>query len=287
MEWIKVIEDAIGYIEEHITDDLTAEDVAKEVFISPFYFQKGFTMLCGYSPAEYIRKRKLALAGMEILTTDAKVIDIALKYGYDSPDAFTKAFIRFHGVSPRTVRKERLMIKTFAPLKINISLKGGYIMDYKIEKKESFTVFGSMRKFDYEDCKEKIPMFWQEHYMSGNGRYVCGMYGVNMDKQMSGKDFEYMIADGCAPDAEIPKGFEKLTVPSFEWAIFPCDGPMPKAFQNVHKKIFSEWLPAIKEYEFAAGYCIEMYDDPSKYENGTLDEKYHSEIWIPVKKIEK
>lgn len=81
--------------------------------------------------------------------------------------------------------------------------------------------------------------------------------------------------------------FEKRTIPAFEWAMFSCDGPMPKALQDVNLKIFSEWLPAIREYEFAAGYCIEVYDDPTKYPNGTLDENCHSEIWIPVKKIEK
>ena len=81
--------------------------------------------------------------------------------------------------------------------------------------------------------------------------------------------------------------FEKCTILAFEWAMFSCDGPMPKALQDVNLKIFSEWFPAIREYEFAAGYCIEVYDDPTKYPNGTLDENYHSEIWIPVKKIEK
>ncbi len=287
MEWIKAIESAVEYIERHITEDISAAEIADKVYMSPFYFQKGFSMLCGYTVAEYIRNRRLALAGSEILTTDTKVIDVALKYGYDSPDAFTKAFVRFHNVSPRTVRREKSMIKTFAPLKINISLKGGYIMDYKIEKKESFTVLGSAKRFDYEDCKAKIPMFWQEHFKSGKGKYVCGKFGVNIDAQMGGKDFEYLIADDCDPNAEIPQGFEKRTIPAFEWAMFSCDGPMPKALQDVNLKIFSEWLPAIREYEFAAGYCIEVYDDPTKYPNGTLDENYHSEIWIPVKKIEK
>lgn len=156
MEWIKAIESAVEYIERHITEDISAAEIADKVYMSPFYFQKGFSMLCGYTVAEYIRNRRLALAGSEILTTDTKVIDVALKYGYDSPDAFTKAFVRFHNVSPRTVRKEKSMIKTFAPLKINISLKGGYIMDYKIEKKESFTVLGSAKRFDYEDYHSEI-----------------------------------------------------------------------------------------------------------------------------------
>ena len=82
-------------------------------------------MLCGFTVGEYIRQRRLTLAGSELVATDEKIIDIAMKYGYDSPDSFTKAFIRFHGVTPTAVRREGAMIKSFAPLKINVSLKGG------------------------------------------------------------------------------------------------------------------------------------------------------------------
>ena len=285
MEWLDAIDKSIEYIEEHIADDITVSDVADYLYMSPFYFQKGFSMLCGYTVSEYIRNRRLALAGGELLTTDAKIIDIALKYGYDSPDGFTKAFTRFHNVSPSVVQRDKVMIKTFAPLKINISLKGGYIMNYKIEKKESFKVLGVSKRFDYETCKEEIPKFWQEHYACGNGKYVCGMFGVNIDEKMGGESFEYLIADAYDPSKEVPGGFEVKTVPEFTWAMFSCDGPMPEALQDVNQKIFSQWLPALKEYEFAAGYCIEKYDDASKYPKGTMDENYHSEIWIPVKKI--
>ncbi len=285
VSWLEAIEKSIEYIEEHITENISAEDAAECVYMSPFYFQKGFSMLCGYTVAEYIRNRRLALAGCELLADKAKVIDVALKYGYDSPDSFTKAFTRFHGISPSKVQKGNVMIKTFAPLKINISLKGGYIMNYKIVKKESFKVLGNPRRFSYETCKEEIPKFWKEHYESGKGKYVCGMFGVNIDEKMDGNDFEYLIADAYNSEKEVPEGFEVRTVPAFTWAIFSCDGPMPNALQDVNKKIFSEWLPALKEYEFAAGYCIEMYDDVSKYPNGTQDENYHSEIWIPVRKI--
>ena len=139
MEWIQSISEAINYIEENLTEELSVEQIAKEVHISPFYFQKGFSMLCGYTVSEYIRLRRLALAGSELISTDRKIIDIALKYGYDSPDSFTKAFTRFHGVTPTTVRKNGAIIKSFAPLKISFTLKGGFTMDYKIVEKEAFT----------------------------------------------------------------------------------------------------------------------------------------------------
>lgn len=139
MNWSEAISRSIEYIEDNLTNDITMEEIANHLYISSFYFQKGFSMLCGYSISEYIRNRKLSLAGYELLHTNNKIIDIALKYGYDSPDSFTKAFTRFHGSTPTEVRKGG-KIKEFASLKINLMLEGGYTMEYKIEEKEAFKV---------------------------------------------------------------------------------------------------------------------------------------------------
>lgn len=287
MEWTKAISAAIEYIESNITEDISAEDVARQVNISSFYFQKGFGLLCGYTVMEYIRSRRLALAAEE-LANGAKVLDTAIKYCYDSPDSFAKAFYRFHGATPSAVQKNSAMIKAFAPLKITLTLKGGYTMDYRIVKKGSFAVLGAVKRFTYEDAKTDIPVFWQEHYKKGNGKYVCGMFGVNIDEAMGGgnskDEFEYLIADVYNPSMDIPDGFVTRTIPELTWAVFPIKGALPDALQDVNKKIFSEFLPALGDYEFAAGYCIEMYDEPNKYPKGTSDENYYSEIWIPIKK---
>jgi len=132
MGWIDDIGKAVSYIEDIITETLTIDLIAKQAAVSPFYFQRGFAMLCGFTVGEYIRQRRLTLAGSELIATEVKIIDIAIKYGYDSPDSFTKAFSRFHGATPTAARKGGAMIKSFAPLKITFSLKGGYIMDYEI-----------------------------------------------------------------------------------------------------------------------------------------------------------
>ena len=145
-------------------------------------------------------------------------------------------------------------------------------------------MLGVSKSFHYEGAKDAIPDFWKEHFEAGNGKYVCGMFGVNIDETMGNNEFQYMIADIYNPIADIPEGFVTRTIPAFTWAVFPCIGAMPDSLQDVNTKIFSEWLPALKEYEFAAGYCIEMYDDARKYPKGTADENYYSEIWIPVKK---
>ena len=184
MNWIESISRAIEYIEDNIMNEISIEDIAQYACISPFYFQKGFSMLCGYTVGEYIRKRRLSLAGKELLSTHHKIIDIALKYGYDSPDSFTRAFVRFHGVTPISVRKEQKMIKIFAPLRINFTLKGGYTMNYRIVEKEAFTVMGISRKLKYENAMIEVPKLWQDFFMSGMNKHICGMYGINMDLTM-------------------------------------------------------------------------------------------------------
>lgn len=285
MDWMEGISEAINYIEGNITEELSIESIAKQAFVSSFYFQKGFAMLCGFTVGDYIRQRKLTLAGSEIVASDEKIIDIALKYGYDSPDSFTKAFTRFHGVTPTAVRKDGALIKSFAPLKIKFSLEGGYIMDYKIVEMDSFTVIGVSRVFKYDSAKAEIPEFWTEHYEKGNGKYICGMYGVCIDEVEGSDEFEYLIADNYDPSRVLPDGFVTKVIPKHTWAIFVCKGAMPTALQDVNQKIFSEWLPNCKDYEIAANYNIEMYTNIADYPKGNQDENYHSEIWIPVKKI--
>lgn len=284
MDWVDAISKAIQYIEEHITEELTADKISEHINISSFYFQKGFAMLCGFTIMEYIRNRRLALAGNELATSEEKIIDIAMKYGYDSPDSFTRAFTRFHGVTPSAARKEQVMLKSFAPLKVKLILEGGYLMDYRIEKKEAFTVIANARIFPYEGAKEIVPQFWQEHYQTGKGKVVMGEYGINIDEKMGNDTFEYLIADLYTDGKAIPDGFVTRTIPELTWAVFPCVGVMPDSLQDANTKIFTEWLLALKEYEFAAGYCVEMYDDPTKYPKGTQDGNYYCEIWIPVKR---
>jgi AraC family transcriptional regulator len=176
------------------------------------------------------------------------------------------------------------MIKSFAPLKIKFTLEGGYLMNYKIVEKDSFTVMGATRTFKYESAKTEIPKFWSELHQSGKEKVVCGMYGVCIDNSKGSDEFEYLIADNYNPATEIPEGFVTKVIPAHTWAVFACRGAMPQSLQDANKVIFSEWLPNCKDFEIAAGYNIEMYNDPSGYPKGTQNENYYSEIWIPVKR---
>lgn len=282
MDWIKTIESAINYIEENITEELTAGKIAAEVNISPFYFQKGFSMLCGYTVAEYIRMRRLSLAGSELLSSDAKVITLAVKYGYDSPDSFTKAFMRFHGSTPTDARRNGASLKSFAPLHIKLILDGGTVMEYRIEKKPSFRVMGVSRMFQYESANTDIPKYWDEIYIRAKVKPVTGMYGICFDEEMAGNEFRYMIADDFKEEEAVKRELEEYEIPEHTWAVFPCRGPMPLPLQEVNRRIFSEWLPA-NQYEIAEGYNIEYYSNPADFKGGTQDPEYYAEVWIPVK----
>ena len=282
MDWIKAVEDAIEYIEESITENLTIAEIASKVNLSAFYFQKGFSMLCGYTVGEYVRMRRLSLAGSELLSSDVKVMELAVKYGYDSADSFTKAFTRFHGSTPTDVRKNGASLKSFARLHIKLSLEGGSVMEYRIEKKEAFKIMGVSRVFSYETANTDIPKYWDEVYVSTDKKPLMGMYGVCFDAEMSGNQFRYMIADDFQKEAAAEGNLEEYDIPAHTWAVFPCRGPMPSALQEVNRRIFSEWLPA-SQYELSEGYNIEYYSNADDYKEGTSDSEYYSEVWIPVK----
>jgi len=272
VDWLKGVQNAIWYIEDNITEELDYEIIAKQAYISNFHFQKGFKILCGVTVGEYIRNRRLTLAGMELLSGDEKVIDIAVKYGYDSPDSFSKAFTRFHGTSPSSVRNKGVNLKSVSPLKITLIMEGGSKMDYRIEAKEVFTVLGKVREFNGETSYSEIPKFWKEHFSSGGSEHVCGMFGICYDLKPETSMFNYMIAD-TYNGKDIPNGYETKEIPAKTWAIFPTTlGEL----QNVNTKIWNEWMPNCREYEMDGDFDIEMY---------TGDDKNTCEIWFPVKKV--
>ncbi len=282
MDWIESIECALEYMESHITEELTMEQIANEAAMSTFYFQKGFSMLCGITLGEYIRNRRLTLAGSEVVSTNQRIIDIGMKYGYDSPDAFTKAFSRFHGITPSRARRGDAVIKAYPPLHIYLTLKGGYLMEYKVVDKESFKVMGAVKRFGYDEAKREIPKFWDTFYEEGKDEKVCGMLGISFEEETKDNAFDYAIADFYKEGSPVPEGFEVRRIPALTWVVFPKRGPMPQSLQSLNEEIYSQWLPTCKDYKVAAGYNVELYDDASQYEMGTKDPNYYFEIWIPV-----
>ena len=275
--WAEGITRAVQYIEDSLTEELDIADIAARAYVSPFHFQRIFSVLCGFTVGEYIRRRRLTLAGEELSLSDARVIDIAVKYGYDSQDSFSRAFAKFHGISPSAAKERGARLKAFAPLKIRLTLEGASMTDYRIVEKAAFTVMGRARRFSTDTSYQEIPEFWQEHYRTGGGERVMGMFGVCIDSD--GKEFDYLIADCYQPWNEIPEGYETRVIPAGTWAVFPCRGALPKALQDVNTRIWSEWLPNCREYTLAGNYNIEVYLTPPQPD----PEAAYSEIWVPVK----
>ena len=270
--WIEGLQASIDYIEENLTEPLDIVEVAAKAALSPFYFQRIFGALCGMTVGEYIRARRMSQAAQELARTGAKVIDVALKYGYDSPDSFTKAFLRFHGVSPSMAREPGASLRSFAPLHIKITMEGGSMMDYRIVEKAPFTIVGVKRPFNSDTSYQEIPKFWDEWLARGKDRPIMGTFGVCID--MKGKDFDYWIADLYFPWEDVPEGCETRVIPGSLWAQFPCT---IKTLQDTNTKIWAEWLPALQGYTLAGEYDIEVYLPP---EEGSDDMKVY--IWVPL-----
>ena len=207
MDWITGIQNAINYIEEHLTEAIDYDEVAKEAACSSFYLQRIFSILCGMTLGDYIRNRRLTLAGNELSAADDKVIDIALKYGYESPESFTRAFSRFHGVTPSEAKKDGSKLKSFSRLSVKITLSGGNIMDYKIIEKEAFDIIEKVEAHTVEDSEnaKSIPDFWTRSHNDGtveklldtttDRKYIFGVCYGNLPE--NAKTFDYSIAAKC------------------------------------------------------------------------------------------
>ena len=274
--WIDGFQKSIEYIEQNLSEMLDIEDIAKEAALSPFYYQRIFGALCGMTVGEYIRARRMTLSAQELSCSDRKVIDIAMKYGYDSPDSFAKAFQRFHGITPTQAREAGANLRSFAPLHIKITLEGGNMLDYKIVEKAPFTVVGIKKSFNAETSYKEVPQFWSEWASDMKG--LKGMFGICSD--MDGKTFDYWIADLYLPWQDIQSGCETYQIPGGLWALFRCKGTLPEAMQKVNTQIWSEWLPALQGYALAGNYSLEFYLPPA--EDPADTESY---ICIPLKKL--
>ena len=295
MEWLSAIRTAIDYMEKHLTDDISAQDAAGQVFLSPFFLQRGFSLMTGYGIGEYLRNRRLYQAALDLRKTEEKVIDIALRYGYETPESFTKAFVRFHGATPTQVR-DGAAVNIFLPLTIKLSIQGGHQMEVKITPMFPFKVIGFQKVFDNETAYDEIPKFWDEicekyaySVYAGNAPAnpyeqalmdnCIGEYGVCIDDIGGGK-FRYLVA-GKYTGGDVPEGMVVYEFPRCDWAVFDCIGPIPEALQTVNTRIFSEWLPGNPDYELCGSASVEWYDCV----NGEkTDPDYHSAIWVPVRK---
>ncbi|GAA0422564.1 MULTISPECIES: AraC family transcriptional regulator [Virgibacillus] len=283
MTWVESLQKAINYMEEHLLDEISIDSIAKQANFSAFHFQRTFSILTDISVGEYLRRRRLTLAAHELNRENTKIIDIAYKYGYDTPEAFSKAFRRQHGITPSEARKYAGRLKSYNRLVIQVSVKGAEPMQYKIVEREAFQIVGIKREFSCINQQNQIdiPKMWDKVNGDGtddllfrlNDGLIEGVLGVCVDK--SSEVIDYWI--GTTYEGDVPDGLVALTIPESKWAVFEVHGPMPDAMPKVWKQIFSEWFPS-SGYKHAGIPELEVYseEDPSSPD-------LYSEIWIPVK----
>ncbi|MEL7568601.1 MAG: AraC family transcriptional regulator [Dehalobacterium sp.] len=266
MEWLEQLNKTVDYIEENLDNKICYEKAAQIACCSTFHFQRMFSYIAGMPLSEYIRHRRMTAAAFDLQSSNEKIIDIALKYGYESPTSFNRAFQNVHGISPTAARNQGVSLKAFPRISFKIVIKGDVEMNYRIVKKESFKVVGVREHYtmNLEECFAAVPLFWQKTIESGviprilaqMDNEPCGLLGVSTC--MNGQDFHYYIA--VATTKETPDDMAEYIVPECTWAVFECVGPMPIAIQELQKRIITEWLPA-SGYEYADAPDIEVYFD--------------------------
>lgn len=286
MDSLQRMLNSIEYIESHLDNELLLDEIAAIACMSRFHFQRMFRMLTGYTVTEYIRNRRITIAAQELVHSKSKVIDVAMKYGYESPEAFTKAFRRIHGIPPSDAKKHSQSLKAYPKISFQIQLKGDVEMDYKIVEKDAFTVVGkSIRTTTIcGENNQKIAAFWNESNQNGLSKELAkncgplGLLGICIDFDKQQENLTYLIAAEKNID-QIPVEWETRQIPAATWAIFPVHGAMPDAMPKVWDRIFSEWFPATG-YEHSGGPEMEVYlSDADPYLKD-----YYSEIWIPIER---
>ena len=285
MDFIQNLQSAIDYMEENILEPITYEDVAKHIYVSSYHFHRIFSLVTGITANEYIRNRRLSMASQDLSLSDSKVIDIAYKYCYESPESFTKAFTRFHGITPNVARRAGIKLKSFNRLIIKIKLEGGTVMDYRIEKREPFKLLAKVEKFRNESISEdgntEIPNFWKECGYNGTFEVIKqntnnhDIYGACAPISKESTHFEYGIGMELSGDS-IPNGYTIWEVKPTLWAVFKCIGENEDCIGETWAKIFSEFLPS-SEYDIIDDTDFELYSQE-------FNANCFCEIWIPVEK---
>ncbi|HDR7531431.1 AraC family transcriptional regulator [Bacillus sp. AY1-10] len=289
MDSLKNMNAAMQYIEDNLTHDIDFKEVAKIAYCSEYHFKRMFSFLAGISLSEYIRCRRLTLAAFELKNSGAKVIDVAIKYGYNSPDSFSRAFQNLHGITPSEARSSSHSLKAYSPMTFQLSIQGGHEMNYRIEEKDSFQIIGITKRVPivFNGVNEEIASMWKslnpeaiQTLKSLSNMEPTGIISASTnfsEGRMEEKgELDHYI--GVATTKDCPEQFAQLEVAASTWAVFEAVGPFPETLQNVWGRIYSEWFPS-SNYELAEGPEI-LWNE----QKDISSPNFKSEIWIPVLK---
>jgi AraC family transcriptional regulator len=279
---------ALAYIEEHLADEIDFNRVERLALCSEYHFRRMFSFLAGVTISEYIRRRRLTLAAFELVHRNARVIDIALKYGYNSPDSFTRAFYGLHGITPTEARHTGQPLKAYPRMTLQLMIKGENEMNYRIEDKAGFRIVGIMERVPliYEGVNPEIASMWEslDDDMISTLKALSNVEPMGLlsastnfsEGRLDGGELDHYI--GVATTREHPENLTRLEVPASTWAVFESVGPFPETLQNIWGRIYSEWFPS-SSYEQVAGPEI-LWNENKDVGSPT----FRSEIWIPVSK---
>ena len=274
MSTYNILEKAIELIENNLDNqELNISFLSSNLFISPYYLQRLFFSSIGRTIGSYIRERRLTEAGTDIKKGE-KVIEVAIKYGYESQESFTRAFKKFHGITPGIAKKGKI-ISCLPRVNIENTIKGVISMDVKIEKENEFDIIVITKHFNEETSFNLIPMFWDEYYEKGYQNIVPPMLGICINNPES-IEFEYGIGSLKEYCTKIPKDFKEIKIPKHLWGKFYTKGKLPHTIQNLWKEVV-EWIQN-SQFEIAANYDFECYT-----EGDTNSDDYVSGIWVPLK----
>ena len=289
MDLLRNMNRALDYIEENLTNDIDFREVARLALCSEYHFKRMFSFLAGITLSEYIRRRRLTLAAFELKDSNIKVIDVAIKYNYSSPDSFTRAFQNLHGITPSEAKKSGSSLKAFPKMTFQLSIKGGNEMNYRIEEKEAFHIVGIKERVPiiFHGVNPKIAAMWESlndetirklKELSNVTPLGLLSASVNFSEGRMEEKGQLDHYIGVATTKDCPDHLVQLEVPAGTWAVFEAVGPFPDTLQDVWGRIYSEWFPA-STYEQVEGPEI-LWNEHKNVTSPT----FKSEIWIPVLK---
>lgn len=289
MDSLSSMNNAMVYIEEHLTEDIDYSEVSKIAYCSEYHFKRMFSFLSGISLSEYIRRRRLTLAALDLKDRDLRIIDVAVKYDYNSADSFSRAFHSMHGILPSEARSENTQLKAYPRMTFQLSIKGGCEMNYRIVEKEAFNLVGFKKRVPiiFEGVNPEIAkmtelltpeIIKQLKVLSNVEPRGIISASTNFSEGRMEEEGELDHYIGVATSNGVETEFDILKVEANIWAVFESIGPFPKTLQNIWGRIYSEWFPS-SGYEIVPGPEILWNESPD-----TRNPKYKSEIWIPVRK---
>lgn len=269
---------SIDYIESHLTDDLCITEIADVAHYSPFHFQRLFQILTGTTIGDYIRNRRMTLASNELIASRIKILDLALKYQYESPEAFSRAFKKLFGVTPTQVRNETLNVKKYPKLSVQLKITAEQPLNYRILEKDAFYIEGFETHFTAKEIVEGIAYnkFWK-----ANNKAITSLMLKNNSTARIGAG-AYRQADHNIYDAIIGCFSNQPTeykVNASKWCVFYGQGPLSKTLHPLWSRIFLEWFPETS-YQHSGLTEIEVFPN-----GDTESPEYQYEVWIPLRSV--